>query len=100
MILMVKYKNEWLLVTGKYQKRPEITLYKFNNKMEATVKGYVYYQETNKMYYATAKNNEKGWFKSPSDAEKWMLDSYGLKNVRKIARSKLVEDYWKNKGKK
>lgn len=97
---MAKYKKEWVLVNGKYDKRPDASLYYFNEKMKAITKGYVSYSPSEKMYYAMGKKTELKWFKSPSEAKKWMLSSYGLGKIREITRSKLGGDYTKNKGKR
>lgn len=95
---MSKYRNEWVLINGRYDGRPDASLYYFTVKMRAMTKGYVSYSPSKKMYYAMGKKNELKWFDSPSKAKKWMLDSYGLTKVRAIARSKLGDDYTKTKG--
>lgn len=94
----MKYKNEWVLTNGRYHNRPDMTLYFFNGKMKAEVKGYVMYSDVEKKYFCKGKKEGIRFFRSPSEAKKWMLNSYKLMKVREIARSKLGDDYTKARG--
>ena len=91
----MKYKNEWVLVNGRWHNRPDMTLYKFDKNMKAKTMGYVLWSDSRKAYYSLGKNGTLGWFKTPSEGKKYMLESYGLGKVREIQRSKLTDDYWK-----